>query len=64
MSQDEKKKFCPVTLGDCRKDECAWWRLTTGCSVAALAHALHGTELEISRVVNELYMVRKELEGL
>lgn len=60
-----EKKFCPITLGDCRGEACAWWRRPVGCcSVTTIASALHGADLELGRVVNELYEIRKELERL
>ena len=60
--RNPEEKRCPLTQLFCYGEECGWWRQTTGCSVTTLAHTLHGTELELSRVVNELYMIRKELE--
>jgi hypothetical protein len=62
MSDDEK--MCPLTRMTCYAGECAWWRHPGCCAVSAITTSIHGVDLEIGRAVNELYMIRQNLDNL
>jgi hypothetical protein len=61
MKPDEK--FCPLCNMTCKGEECGWWRHPGCCAVSTIATSIHGIDLEISRVVDELFCIRKELEN-
>ena len=59
-----EEKFCPLTKMTCKGSECAWWRQPGCCAMSALTSSIHGLDLEVSRVANELYMIRQDIGEL
>lgn len=62
MSNDEK--MCPLTKMTCYGKECGWWRHTGGCAISTITSSIHGLDLEVSRVANELCMIRQDIDEL
>lgn len=62
MSNDEK--MCPLTKMTCYGKECAWWRHPGCCAISTISNALHGRDLEVSRIANELCMIRQDFSEL
>ena len=62
MSNDEK--MCPLTKMTCYGKECAWWRQPGCCAISAITGSIHGLDLDVSWVANELYMIRQDISEL
>ena len=62
MKNDEK--FCPVCNMTCKGEECGWWRHPGCCAISAITGSIPGLGLEVSRVANELYMIRQDIGEL
>lgn len=56
------EKMCPLTQTTCYGKNCGWWHIT-GCAAIAVVRNLNAIDMDIAIARDELYMMRKDLEG-
>lgn len=64
MPVKNDEKMCPLTKMTCYGENCAWWRHPGCCAISTIASSLHGCDLEIGRVTDELYLTRHSISEL
>lgn len=56
------EKLCPLTKKTCYGTKCGWWHIT-GCAIIAGVRNLNAIDMDVACLRDELYMMRREIEG-